>query len=163
MLHCRRGQESLAHEDTTLFQQAIEEIKMRIRAIGAIVVSSVFALGFFAGQSMGQQKPPTEGKGITAPDPVLMDLGPEIQGYKLRVRIFNIAGGGIVPLHDHKDNPVIAHYYGGGSLSEFNHDGKYVKERGGSKTFIDDRGINHWYENKTKDPVTVVVSDIVKQ
>jgi quercetin dioxygenase-like cupin family protein len=135
---------------------------MKIKGVSAVLVGSIFAFGFWAGQSIGQGKPPTEGKGITAPDPVTMDL-PEAPGYKLRVRVFNIAGGGVVPLHDHKDNPVIAHYYGGGSLSEFNHDGTYVKERGGSKTFIDDRSVNHWYENKTKDPVTVVVSDIIKQ
>jgi quercetin dioxygenase-like cupin family protein len=136
---------------------------MKVKAISAILVGLVFGVGFFAGQSVSQQTPPTEGKALTADNPVLLDLGPEITGYKLRVRVFHIAGGGVVPLHSHKDDPVIAHYYGGGSLSEYNHDGTYVKERGGSKTFIDDRSVNHWYENKTTEPVTVVVSDIVKQ
>lgn len=64
-------------------------------------------------------------------------------------------------MHSHKDDPTVAYYYGG-ALSEFNFDGKAAGQRGGGKAFADDRSVNHWYENRSKETATVVVSDVVK-
>lgn len=69
---------------------------------------------------------------------------------------------GIVPLQSHKEDPTVA-YYAGGALSEFNFDGKALGLRGGGEACPDDRSVNHWYENRSKEAVTVVVSDFVKE
>lgn len=118
----------------------------------------VMAAAFSAPPALAQ-KAPTEGKGIQMADPVVVDLG---NGTKLRTRVFIVAPGGVLPLHAHKDNPTVA-YYHGGPLSEFNFDGKALGTRGGGKAFADDRSVNHWYENRSKQAATVVVSDVVTE
>jgi quercetin dioxygenase-like cupin family protein len=141
-------------------QQRESNMKLRnwsLTAAGLVVVA-----GLIAGQAIGQTKPPTEAKGVAMADPVLVALGPEKGNLKLRTRVFTVQPGGVVPLHDHKDNPTVAYYYGG-SLSEFSATGKAGGVRGGGKAFADDRTVNHWYENHSKEAVVIVVSDVVKE
>lgn len=138
-------------------------MKVKAKLFGSLLVGSVFAVGFIAGQGISQEKVPTDFIGVSADDPVTLDLGPELKGHKVRIRVFHIAGNGTVGLHSHKDSPSLAHYYGPGTLTEFTHEGKMVGTRGGSKTYIDDRNTNHFYLNKTDGVVNVVVADVVKE
>jgi hypothetical protein len=138
-------------------------MKFNAKVVGSMLVGSVFVLGFYAGQSMSQEKVPTDFIGVTSDDPVVLDLGPELKGHKVRIRVFHIAGKGTVGLHSHKDSPSLAHYYGAGVLSEFDSTGKYVGERGGGKTYVDDTNTNHFYLNKTDGAVNVVVADVIKE
>lgn len=133
---------------------------MNRKLVGSVIVASIFGVGFFAGQSIGQEKVPTDFIGVTSDDPVTLDIG---GGQKVRIRVFHIAGKGTVGLHSHKDSPSLAHYYGPGALSEYDSSGKYVGERGGGKTYIDDANTNHFYLNKTDGAVNVVVADVVKE
>lgn len=126
-----------------------------------VLTSSILFTGMLTGVAVSQQTPPTEGRGLKAAEPISVDLGPELTGRKLRMRVITIEPGGVVPLHSHKDNPTIAHYYGG-KLTEFSADGKMVQERGGGATFADGREINHWYENRSGSAVTVAVADVIK-
>jgi quercetin dioxygenase-like cupin family protein len=135
---------------------------MKFKTLSLTAASFVVVAGLLAGQAIGQLKPPTEAKGVAMADPVLVDLGPEKGNLKLRTRVFTVQPGGVVPLHDHKDNPTVAYYYGG-SLSEFSANGKPGGVRGGGKAFADDRTVNHWYENHSKEAVVIVVSDVVKE
>lgn len=135
---------------------------MKSKTLSLAAASFVVVAGLLAGQAIGQSKPPTEAKGVAMADPVVVDLGPEKGNLKLRTRVFTVQPGGIVPLHDHKDNPTVAYYYGG-SLSEFNANGKAGGVRGGGKAFADDRTVNHWYENHSREAVVIVVSDVVKE
>ena len=130
---------------------------MKTAIRNSLVVAAL--AGAFIASSALAQKAPTEGKGIKAAEPVLVDLG---AGTKLRTRVFVVEPGGVIPLHAHKDNPTVAYYYGG-PLSEFNYDGKALGTRGGGKAYADDRSVNHWYENRSKETATVVVSDVVKE
>ncbi len=131
---------------------------MTIRSWHSAMAASALIAGFIAGPALGEDKAPTEVKGIQAADPVFVDLG---QGLRLRTRVFIVEPGGVIPLHSHKDDPTVAYYYGG-PLSEFNFDGKALGQRGGGKAYADDRTVNHWYENRSKETATVVVSDVVK-
>ncbi len=135
---------------------------MRISKWKSSALAGALVASFLGGQAIGQNKAPAEGKGIAAAEPVLVDLGPEKGNLKLRTRVFTVEPGGVIPLHDHKDNPTVAYYYGG-ALSEFNVDGKAGGERGGGKAYADGRSVHHWYENHSKEAAIVVVSDVVKQ
>jgi quercetin dioxygenase-like cupin family protein len=136
----------------------MKEISMKVKTWRSVVVASALMSVFLTGAAIGENKAPTEGKGIQAAEPVFVDLG---QGLRLRTRVFIVEPGGVIPLHSHKDDPTVAYYYGG-PLSEFNFDGKAAGLRGGGKAYADDRSVNHWYENRSHEAATVVVSDVVK-
>lgn len=132
---------------------------MKRTSLSILISAVALSAGLASAPVSAETRAPTEGKGIKAAEPVLVDLGP---GLKLRTRVFIVEPGGVIPLHAHKDNPTVAYYYGG-PLSEFNADGKAVGQRGGGKAYSDDRTVNHWYDNHSKETATVVVSDVVKQ
>ena len=39
----------------------------------------------------------------------------------------------------------------------------FTVQPGGGKAFADDRTVNHWYENHSKEAVIIVVSDVVRE
>src|SRR5580765_657174 len=56
----------------------------------------------------GQQAVPTETKGVTARQLVVIELGPEIEGMsgrQLRARMVTVNPGGVFGIHNHKDRP----------------------------------------------------------
>src|SRR5262249_30214147 len=70
---------------------------MAIRLVKPLVYLSALAVAFGIGTAVGQQKPPTENKGLTTEKTVTLDLGGELegmQGRQLRLRVLKLAPGG---------------------------------------------------------------------
>jgi quercetin dioxygenase-like cupin family protein len=118
------------------------------------------AIGFGLGTAVGQQKPPTDNKGVDAKVVSTVDLAPDIPGLQLRLRTISIEPGGHAGIHSHKDRPAFA-YILEGTLTEFR-EGGYMKEYGPGGVITESRDVTHWAENKGSAKVVLVGVDIVK-
>src|SRR4051794_16258360 len=106
---------------------------------------------------------PKDNQGYTAPKTITIDLGKEIAsmaGWQLRLRALNIAPGGHIGLHSHKDRPSVVYFQQGTDL--------VTNEDGTSKTFhpgdTTAEGVNtvHWHKNTGDDAVVIYTADLVK-
>jgi quercetin dioxygenase-like cupin family protein len=106
---------------------------------------------------------PTDNKGYTTPKTVVIDLGdqiPTMAGWQLRLRILNIAPGGYIGLHNHKDRPSVVYFHEGTDV--------VTNEDGTSKTFhpgdTTTEGVNtvHWHKNSGDDGVVIYTADLIK-
>jgi len=120
-------------------------------------------VGFGGGLSVpyAQQAAPQDNKGLTTTKTAFVDLGPEIEGMagrQLRLRILNIAPGGHIGLHSHKDRPAVVYFVQGtdtvirddGSAQTF-HPGDVTAETGATV---------HWHRNDGKDAVILINVDV---
>ena len=118
------------------------------------------AVGFGLGTAVGQQSPPSETKGVDAKVASAIDLGPDIPGLQLRLRMITFEPGGFVAIHSHKERPAFA-YILQGTLTEFR-EGGYKKEYGPGDFITEARDVTHWAENKGMAEAVLVGVDIVK-
>ena len=118
------------------------------------------AVGFGLGTAVGQQSPPKENKGLDAKVMGTVDLGPDIPGLQLRLRMITLEPGGVVGIHSHKERPAFA-YILQGTLTE-SREGGYKKELGPGGFITESRAVTHWAENKGMAKVVLVGVDIVK-
>ncbi len=118
------------------------------------------AVGFGLGTAVGQQSPPKETKGLDAKVMGTVDLGPDIPGLQLRLRMITFEPGGVVAIHSHKERPAFA-YILQGTLTEFR-EGGHMKEYGPGGFITESRDVTHWAENKGMAKVVLVGVDIVK-
>ncbi len=118
------------------------------------------AVGFGLGTAVGQQSPPKENKGLDAKVMGTVDLGPDIPGLQLRLRMITLEPGGVVGIHSHKERPAFA-YILKGTLTE-SREGGYKKEKGPGGFITESRDVTHWAENKGTAKVVLVGVDIVK-
>jgi len=136
---------------------------MAIRLVKPLVYLSALAVAFGIGTAVGQQKPPTENKGLTTEKTVTLDLGGELegmQGRQLRLRVLKLAPGGVIGLHSHKDRPAVA-YILEGTLTE-HPEGGATKNHPKNDLLSVGKDTAHWEENKGKTPVVLVAADIFK-
>jgi quercetin dioxygenase-like cupin family protein len=72
---------------------------------------------------------PKGNQGYTTPKTVVIDLGQieGMAGWQLRLRMLNIAPGGHIGLHNHKDRPSVVYFHQGTDV--------VTNEDGTSKTF----------------------------
>ena len=121
------------------------------------------ALTVSASYAASAEDAPKGNQGYTTPKTVVIDLAKEIPsmaGWQLRLRILNIAPGGHIGLHSHKDRPAVVYFMQGtdtvtcddGSSQTF-HPGDTIGETG--KTV-------HWHRNDGKDAVILITADIFK-
>ena len=118
------------------------------------------AVGFGLGTAIGQQSPPSENKGLDAKVMGTVDLGPDIPGLQLRLRMITLEPGGVVAIHSHKERPAFA-YILQGTFTE-SREGGYQKELGPGDFITEARDVTHWAENKGMAKVVLVGVDIVK-
>jgi quercetin dioxygenase-like cupin family protein len=118
------------------------------------------AIGFGLGTAVGQQKPPTENKGMDAKLVSTVDLAPDMPGYQLRLRTITVEPGGVGAIHSHKDRPAFA-YILEGTLTEFR-EGGYMKEYKPGGVITESRDVTHWAENKGSAKVVLVGVDVFK-
>ena len=136
---------------------------MAIRLVKPLVYLSALAVAFGIGTAVGQQKPPTENKGLTTEKTVTLDLGGElegVQGRQLRLRVLKLEPGGVIGLHSHKDRPAVA-YILQGTLTE-HREGGATKNHSKNETLSAGKDVSHWEENKGKTPLVLVAADIFK-
>ena len=131
--------------------------------IGILVITAWLlglALATGLGTATAQQAAPTESKGITVTVLATVDLGPDIPGRQLRLRIVTVEPGGVFQVHSHKDRPGAA-YVLSGTITE--HRGDVVKEYRAGESWAEDRNVTHWIENKGTSPAVIISPDIFKQ
>jgi quercetin dioxygenase-like cupin family protein len=112
---------------------------------------------------IAQHPGPTEDKGLTAMQLVVIDLGPEIPGMtgrQLRMRKITIDPGGVTAAHVHKERPAIDYVLQGTIVD---HRGNEAKEYGPGTTIVETEGTMHWLENKGTNPAVEISADILKQ
>jgi quercetin dioxygenase-like cupin family protein len=106
---------------------------------------------------------PKDNQGYTTPKTITIDLGneiPSMAGWQLRLRALNIAPGGHIGLHSHKDRPSVVYFQQGTDV--------VTNEDGTSKTFhpgdTTAEGVNtvHWHKNTGDDAVVIYTADVVK-
>jgi quercetin dioxygenase-like cupin family protein len=106
---------------------------------------------------------PKDNKGYTTPKTVIIDLGQEIPsmaGWQLRLRVLNIAPGGHIGLHSHKDRPSVVYFHQGTDV--------VTKDDGTSETFhpgdTTAEGVKtvHWHKNTGSEAVIFYAADVLK-
>ncbi len=133
---------------------------MQPRTIARALLASAF---FLAVPTANAQDAPKDNKGFTTGKTTFVDLGPEIEGMagrQLRLRVLNIAPGGHIGLHSHKDRPSVVYFMQGtdtvtrddGSKQTF-HAGDVTAETGATV---------HWHRNDGNDAVIIITADVIK-
>jgi quercetin dioxygenase-like cupin family protein len=118
------------------------------------------AAGIGLGTAIGQQRPPTETKGVDAKVVSTVDLGPDIPGYQLRLRRLTVEPGGVAGIHSHKDRPAFA-YVAEGTLTE-GREGGYSRQYSAGDVMTESRDVTHWAENKTSAKIVIIGIDVLK-
>ncbi len=119
-------------------------------------------MGFTLAMQVGtaQQAAPTENKNVTFTPLTAVDLGPEIPGLQLRLRMITLEPGGVVAVHSHKDRPGSAYVLKGTVIE---HRGDMAKEYSAGGNWAEGRNVTHWVENKGTSPAALIAVDIFKQ
>ena len=104
-----------------------------------------------------------ETRGVTSELLATVDLAGEIEGMagrQLRLRMVTIEPGGVFgPVHDHADRPGIV-YVLQGTITD--HRDGVATEYGPGVGWPEDRGTNHWLENRGTVPAVEISVDIVR-
>lgn len=118
-------------------------------------------LGF--GTPVAADDAPKGNVGYTTTKNISIDLGPEIPamaGWQLRLRVLNIAPGGHIGIHNHKDRPATV-YFLQGTDTVTNEDGSAKTFKAGDVTAEGVKTV-HWHRNVGTDAVIIVTTDLVK-
>jgi len=116
--------------------------------------------GIGIGTAIGQQRAPTDTKGVDAKVMSTVDLGPDIPGYQLRLRRLTVEPGGVAGVHSHKDRPAFA-YVAEGTLTE-GREGGYSRQYNAGEVMTESRDVTHWAENKTGAKIVIIGIDVIK-
>ncbi|MGH1487750.1 MAG: cupin domain-containing protein [Cellvibrionaceae bacterium] len=111
----------------------------------------------------GNKQAPEKTHGISAETLQSNALGPQInamQGYDFRSRRVTIEPGGATNEHSHAERPGIV-YVEQGKIIEYRNGTKKTYKPG--DTWVEKADTVHWVYNKTKKPVVLIITDIIKQ
>lgn len=127
--------------------------------------------GLVLGLVMGSAAPaqafegPTEGKGLmnrTVGDIPLVDEIAALENPHLRMRYWEIAPGGVVPVHSHADRPGII-WVQNGTVVEHRSDRTEPEEHGPGSVSVEAEGVSHWWENRGDVTVILIAVDIYEK
>ncbi len=139
---------------------------LMVAAIGMAVLGT----NAFAGQCPADQVL-TEPREIEmAPDvgverPILHEV--DLTGWQgmgsfhLRMRRITVAVGGIVPTHEHEDRPSIVLIQSGEIIEHSALCSVPVVHKAGESAPEFGMGHDHWWENKTDQPVVIISADVI--
>src|SRR4051794_4863657 len=88
---------------------------MKMRRLLMLGAGSALALTASAYHAVAEDAP-KDNQGYTTLKSVMIDLGKEIPtmaGWQLRLRLLNIAPGGHIGVHSHKDRPSVVYFQQG--------------------------------------------------
>jgi quercetin dioxygenase-like cupin family protein len=125
--------------------------------------AGLLGLGLVSGYAIGGTDAPKDNQGYTTPKTVVLDLGKEIEGmagWQLRLRMLNIAPGGRIGLHNHKDRPSVVYFHQGTDVVT-NEDGSSKMFHAGDTTAEGVKTV-HWHKNTGTDPVIIFTADLIK-
>ncbi len=117
-----------------------------------------------AGAAPAQQAP-SENKGMKAE--VLSELALGKQGLQdwdqreMRMRLITIEPGGAAAFHSHKTRPALT-YILKGTLTEYRK-GAAERTYHAGEVIAEGSDVDHWAENKTNEPVTLVSVDLFRE
>ena len=124
------------------------------------------AIGFAAPRAWTALSGPTEHKGLSvdlltelSADTLQATIG--LEGYTLRMRTVEVAAGGQIAEHSHKDRPGIVTMVQG-EWVEGQPTGENTFTAQGYGTFPENEDTVHWVYNRTDAPATALVCDIAK-
>lgn len=128
---------------------------------------TVLALGVLIGYAYGasHREPPTKHKGVGVTKlGVLSEASLEAQvglkGHIMQLREITLAPGGAIAKHSHATRPGLV-WTLSGSWIEGRASGEIEYPATNKIAIVEDEATEHWFWNDEKEPVTVVVCDIV--
>lgn len=84
-----------------------------------------------------------------------------VKGLMLRTRRLTVLPGGFVPTHSHEDRPAIIYFISGEIVENNSTCGVPIVHKAGESIGEFGAGVQHWWENKGKEPVVLISSDLV--
>jgi quercetin dioxygenase-like cupin family protein len=133
-------------------------VSLRTLALAAI---GCLAAGWGLGTAVGQMTPPMQDSGVISRKAApVMDLGPDLPGYQLRLSVVTFEPGAVRAFHDHRTNPEI-NYILEGKVTEHSKDGT-AKDYGAGDMRANGRDVEHWLENRGSSKFVQVVATVVK-
>ena len=125
---------------------------------------SILAVGG-ALSTAGAQQAPTENKGMKAEALSGFALGKQglddLAQRQMRIRQITIEPGGVAGFHSHKDRPALS-YIMKGSLTEHRKGGPDRTYKNG-EVITESTDVDHWAENTSSEPVTIISVDLFKE
>ena len=107
-------------------------------------------------------KGPTKPKDISVKDLGKFGLGKELAGMEgrdVRVRLWTMKPGGIVPVHSHKDRPAQIYVLSGEVVEHRSDtDTPHVYKKGDLS--LEAEGVVHWWENRGGETVLLLAVDV---
>ena len=110
----------------------------------------------------GDFKGPTKPKDISVKDLGKFDLGKELKGMEgrdVRVRLWTMKPGGIVPVHSHADRPAQI-YVLSGEVVEHRSDSLEPHVYKAGDLSVEAEGVVHWWENAGDETVLLLAVDV---
>ena len=132
--------------------------------VATFLGASAVLLAFAGGFALGQAKPPTETKGLSAAPLQSLDLSEEfdsVKGRPLRMRMLTLQPGGVLGLHTHRDRPAVS-YFLQGEVTYYQ-EGKPPVVVGPGQGFAEGKATTHWAENRGAVPAVWIAVDIPKE
>jgi len=127
---------------------------------GALILGACTALALAASAYLAAaEDAPKDNQGYTTQKALSKEI-PSMAGWQLRLRVLNIAPGGHIGLHSHKDRPSVVYFHQGTDL--------VTNQDGTSKTFqpgdATAEGVStvHWHKNTGDNAVVIYTADLVK-
>jgi len=134
---------------------------MRVPSLSAAALFAAFALPAAAHVLEG----PTAPKGLTVVvggEFAMDDEVPSVPGRSMRVRLFTIEPGGVVPVHSHDGRPDIAVVVEG-EMTEHRSDEDAPVVLGPGGVSLEPNGLEHWWENRSDAPARIVGYDLYER
>jgi len=108
---------------------------------------------------------PGQAQGIANETIGEFDLGPEIPGLGgrfMRMRLWTVEPGGVVPVHSHLNRPGMI-YILEGEITEHRSDRDEPKVHGPGSVSIESRGMRHWWVKETDAPMRLLGFDVYQR
>jgi quercetin dioxygenase-like cupin family protein len=129
-----------------------------------VALLSVLAIGGGLSAAVAQQAP-TENKGMKAEALSGFALGKQglddFAQRQMRIRQITVEPGGVAGFHSHKDRPALT-YVMKGSVTEHRKGGPDRTYKAG-EVIIESTDVEHWAENTSAEPATLISVDLFKE
>ena len=131
----------------------------------SIRLLAVLAIGVAVNTALAQQAPPSENKGMSASQLSGLDLSKQglndLDRRQMRMRQIDIEPGGVVALHSHAQRPALT-YVLKGTIVEYRK-GSPDRTYAPGEVITESTDVDHWVENKGREPVTLISVDLFRE
>ncbi len=126
---------------------------------------AVLAISVAAGAVLAVPAPPSENKGMSASQLSALDLSKQglndLERRQMRMRQITIEPGGVAAFHSHAQRPALT-YILKGTLLEHRKGAPDRTYRPG-EVITESTDVDHWAENKGREPVVLISVDLFKE